>query len=229
MNSPLSGKFLQQKSCYPESLCFFFTLWTGTRRVRRGLLQLGACIIMAPRLSSSLMISHGYKYQNFSTLPSLMARRRRPLTVFHCGGKSSTTGTKEMEERSACGSWLAARAISRRSGRSQHHHNHNHHHHHFQVSEVQGQKAAEEMESRWRETSALSGSNVDLLFLELTKEMLVKRKPEGPTCNETSPDKLGGGREVGAQSRLEPGFRLPRGASLRNKAQRIRKKPDCCS
>ena len=50
--------------------------------------------------------------------------------------------------------------------------------------------------SRWRETSALSGSNVDLLFLELTKEMLVKRKPEGPTCNETSPDKLGGGREV---------------------------------
>jgi len=98
-----------------------------------------------------------------------------------------------------------------------------------EVSEVQGQKAAKEIESRWRETSALSGSNVDMLFLELTKEMLAKRKPEGPTSNETPPDKLGDGREVGAQLRLEPGFRLPRGASLRNKAQRIRKKPACCS
>ena len=56
------------------------------------------------------------------------------------------------------------------------------------------------LSTRWRETSALSGSNVDLLFLELTKEMLAKRKPEGPTSNETSPDKLGDGREVGASS-----------------------------
>ena len=56
--------------------------------------------------------------------------------------------------------------------------------------------------TRWRETSALSGSNVDMLFLELTKEMLAKRKPEGPTSNETQPDLLGDGREGGASSLL---------------------------
>ena len=50
--------------------------------------------------------------------------------------------------------WLQERSRGGAGGlgshdHDQHHHNHDHHHHHFQVSEVQGQKAAEEMESRY--------------------------------------------------------------------------------
>jgi len=103
-----------------------------------------------------------------------------------------------------------------------------------EVAASQGQKAAEEMESRWSETSALTGSNVDLLFLELTQEMLSKRQVYGPSKGVEdqgpTPRGPGEGREVLClQQRVESSFRLPKGASLRSKAQRIRKKPDCCS
>jgi len=112
-----------------------------------------------------------------------------------------------------------------------------------EVAASQGQKAAEEMESRWSETSALTGSNVDLLFLELTQEMLSKRQVYGPSngvhgpssngvpqAQSLTPRGPGEGREVLClQQRVESSFRLPKGASLRSKAQRIRKKPDCCS
>ena len=120
-----------------------------------------------------------------------------------------------------------------------------------EVAASQGQKAAEEMESRyfffvewahltetsfrWSETSALTGSNVDLLFLELTQEMLAKRQVYGPSKGVhdqgPTPRGPGEGREVLClQQRVESSFRLPKGASLRSKAsQRMRKKPDCCS
>lgn len=104
-----------------------------------------------------------------------------------------------------------------------------------EVAASQGQKAAQEMESRWSETSALTGSNVENLFLELTQEMLAKRQVYGPPSKGVqgggSPQGPGEGREVSClQHRVETSFRLPKGQlSLRSKAQRIRKKPDCCS
>jgi len=105
-----------------------------------------------------------------------------------------------------------------------------------EVTASQGQKAAEEMESRWSETSALTGSNVDLLFLELTQEMLAKRQVYGPSKGVQdrggpTPRGPGEGREVLClQQRVETSFRLPKGQlSLRSRAQRIRKKPECCS
>ena len=126
----------------------------------------------------------------------------------------------------------------------------------IKVAASQGQKAAEEMESRyssqiwaaliklllaffmfrWTETSALTGSNVDLLFLELTQEMLARRQVYGPSKGVQgqggpTPRGPGEGREVVClQQRVETSFRLPKGQlSLRSKVQRIRKKPDCCS
>lgn len=102
-----------------------------------------------------------------------------------------------------------------------------------EVTGSQGQKAAEEMESRWSETSALTGSNVDHLFLELTQEMLAKRQVYGPSNGVQGPTPRGPGegREVLClQQRVQTSFRLPKGQlSLRSRAERIRKKPDCCS
>ena len=170
--------------------------------------------------------------------------RKGPLTAFPCGDKSLKIGMKvekyfwhfwrvkimEMQERTAWELWLVARPTSSRSGRSPA----------SRARKLQKKwspgifiisfiNTALVVTSRWTETSALTGSNVDLLFLELAQEMLAKRQPYGQGVHQGPTSRgPGDGREV--QQRPESSIRLlPRGASLRSKAQKIRKKPECCS